>query len=105
MEERIYLAYSPSSKEDGTGAQSRTLEAVTEAEIMENTTYWLIPHSFFTMAFETTQDHHYAGKVPPTVDWALQYQLVIKTDKSTGQSDGSNPSIMFPSSQVHQVDH
>ncbi|CAO2634802.1 hypothetical protein LEMLEM_LOCUS22806, partial [Lemmus lemmus] len=73
---RVCLAYMSRSqsimKEVRTGTQGRSLESRTEAEVMEQGSYWLAPRGLLGLLFYTTQVHlprggtAYSGPDPPS---------------------------------------
>lgn len=56
---------------------SRSLEARTEVEIMEDAVYWLAPCNLLILLSYTIQDH-LPRMASPTVSWALLYQSLIQ---------------------------
>lgn len=56
---------------------SRSLEARTEVEIVEDAVYWLAPCNLLILLSYTIQDH-LPRMASPTVSWALLYQSLIQ---------------------------
>ena len=80
--EKIHLSlqlsgHTPSLREVGAGTLCRNLEAGADTEAMEGAAYWLVPHGLLSLLSYRTQDHS-PGMTPPTMNWALPHQSLIK---------------------------